>query len=260
MNDTRQITVAAVCGELDWRYRRSCSGDHYDEAVAHAYVAACVARQLAQVTAAAAAGAELVVLPEYAFGAEMFSPIPAAARRALALREGDTTLVALAGLCRSLGVTVCGSGDVDHGERGVHQTGFLIDETGRLTLQVKHPRCVPDPPDWPFDSVPMVYPTASAVVGITVCSDCTHDPYLPLEMSRLGMDVLLLPGCGFMSDKWRSFLVVRARDSQCPVVYADDGRAAIADSQGDIIACSTTAGEILHATVAIPVKKSSPDA
>src|SRR5690606_34141711 len=120
-------------------------------------------------------------------------PVTPEQRRLIALKPGGPTLKAIAELCQQKAITFCCSADVDHGEKGVRQTGILIDQTGHIHLQPKHPRYVPDPPEWPFDSKAVVYPTQAGIVGVTVCSDCTHDPYLPLDMSRMGMQILLLP-------------------------------------------------------------------
>lgn len=258
MSENRIIRVAAITGRLDWACRRSCSGEAFDAAVAARYVRAYASANLARMEQAAAAGARIVVGPEYFRGSEMFTTT-AGNHRALVEPPDGPTSRRMGEIARAHGAALCCAYDADHGGRMI-QTGILVDSAGRLAAaQAKHPRRIPAPEGWPFDTAPHVYETGIARVGITVCSDCTYDPGLPLAMGRLGMEVLLLPGCGFIGAKWRSFVIVRARDTQSVVVYADDNRAAIVDASGEIRAETDAPDAIITAEVELRPKKCSPD-
>jgi predicted amidohydrolase len=252
------LRLAAVTGGLDWSLRSSCSGDAFDGERAAAYVASYTEQALARMKAAAAAGADIVVGPEYFRGSEMFTTSDAD-RRALCEPAAGATSAALGAIAAAHGTACCCAYDINH-SGGPHQTGVLIAADGALrAVQPKHPRQVPAPADWPFDTAASTYDAGPATVGITVCSDCTYDPTLPLTMTTQGMQVLLLPGCGFAGDMWRSYVTVRARDTQCPVVYADDGRAAIADGTGRVVAETKSHTDMIIADVELRARRSSPD-
>lgn len=255
-----RIMVAAISGSLDWSLRGSCSHERFDPARAQAYVREYSALQIDRVARAVSQGARLVVGPEYFCGAEMCLRDEESLRLLAERTDGETTR-RLCELAQRHGALIGWSCNVDHGPSGVHQTGLLATPDGRLAaVQPKHPRCIPAPDGWPFDTSPRVYRTEGLTVGITICSDCTYDPLLPLRMAGMGMDVLVLPGCGFVGSLWRHFVIVRARDTQCPVVYADDGHAAILDSAGKVLAESASPGDVVMAEVPLLPRKCSPDA
>ncbi len=258
MSDHRTIRVAAVTGSLAWAYRQTCSREAFDPGVAARYVREYTGANLARMERAAADGARIVVGPEYFRGSEMFTTTPENHHALVEPPDGATSR-RMGAISRAHGAALCCSYEADHGGHVV-QTGILTDVEGRLAaVHAKHPRRIPPPDGWPFGTAARVFETGVATVGITVCSDCTYDPGLPLAMGRLGMEVLLIPGCGFIGKMWRSFVIVRARDTQSIVIYADDNRAAIVDSTGEIRAETDTADTIIAAEVELRPKKCSPD-
>lgn len=259
MNERRTLRVAAVTGNLAWEYRQTCSGATFRRATAHTYIQEYTNANLARMEAAARDGARLVVGPEYFRGSELFLTTPEN-RRLLIEPPNGPTGQRMGEIARRHGVALSCAYDMEWPARP-GQTGIVIAADGTLAAaQVKHPRCVPAPADWPFDTAPRVYDIGIARVGLTVCSDCTYNPELPLALARYGMEILLLPGCGFMRDMWRHFVVVRARDTQSVVIYADDGRAAIVNAAGIIVAETESPETIIQAEVELRPKKCSPDA
>jgi len=254
----RSVRVAAVTGSLDWAYRRTCSHERFDAEVARRSIADYTAANLDRMERACAAGARIVVGQEYFRGSELFTTTPDNRRDLVEPPDGPTSK-RLRQLSQKYDAILCASYDCDHGT-AVNQTGIVTGADGSLVaVHPKHPRAIPAPADWPFPTDPRVYPLPLATIGVLVCSDCTYDPGLPLAMAREGMEVLLLPGCGFIGDLWEHFIVVRARDTQCVVIYADDDRAAIVDATGTIVARTDKRNDVLIADVTISPKKNSPD-
>lgn len=256
--EIRRVRVAIVTGGLAWQYRQTCSKESFDLSVARRYIQEHTAAGLSLMEKAAAQGAKIIVGQEYFRGSEMFTTTDENRRQLVESPDGPTAQ-RMGGIAARYGAALCCSYDVAFDPR-VCQTGILVGPSGKVEgVHVKHPRQVPAPVDWPFHTGARIYDLGCAKAGITVCSDCTYNPGLPLALARHGMEVLLLPGCGFMGDLWRHFVVVRARDTQSVVVYADDGRGAIVDSKGRIVAETDQPGQILMAEVEILPKKSSPD-
>jgi predicted amidohydrolase len=254
----RSVRVAAVTGSLDWAYRRTYSHDRFAADVARRYIAGYTAANLDRMERACAAGARIVVGQEYFRGSELFLTTPDMRRNLVEPADGPTSR-RLRELSKQYDAILCASYDCDHGT-ALNQTGIVSGADGSLVaVHPKHPRSIPAPDGWPFPTDPRVYPLPLATVGVLVCSDCTYDPGLPLAMAREGMEVLLLPGCGFMGDLWEHFVVVRARDAQCVVIYADDDRAAIVDATGKIVARTNKRNDVLIVDVTIVPKKNSPD-
>lgn len=259
MNGHRTVRVAAVTGNLDWRHRQTCSHATFQLDTAQAYIRAYTDAQLARMDTAAQQGARLIVGPEYFRGSELFATTPENRRRLIEPPDGPTAR-RMGAVARRHAAALCCAYDMDWPAQP-NQTGLLLAPDGSVAAaQVKHPRCVPAPPDWPFNTGPRVYDIGLARVGLTVCSDCTYNPELPLALARYGMEILLVAGCGFMGALWRHFVVVRARDTQSVVVYADDGRAAIVNADGNILAETERPEAVIQADVELRPKKSSPDA
>ena len=252
---SRKIRLAAISGNLSWDYRKTCSKETFDEAVAVRYIREYTDRMLALMEKAARAGAQLVLSPEYFRGSEMFTTSEENRRKLIEPAGGPTT-ERMRSLSREHGVALCATFDVDHGQH-MHETAVMTGTDGAVVaVQPKHPRRVPAPRDWPFNTGVRIYDLGFASIGITICSDCTYDPELPLAMGRAGMEVLLLPGAGFSG---MHVVRVRARDTQSVAVYADDGRAAIVDSEGEDIAETGTREDVIIADAEILPKKCSPD-
>ncbi|MDA0842044.1 MAG: carbon-nitrogen hydrolase family protein [Planctomycetota bacterium] len=253
----RTMRLAAVTGNLDWSLRTTCSGDKFNLDRALAYIADYTNDALARMEEAAR-DADIVVGQEYFRGSEMFTTTQEN-RSALVESPDGPTSKRLGDISSKHKATLCCSYDADIAGH-VNQTGIMTGPDGSLmAVHSKHPRRVPAPSDWPFNTGPRVYDVGAAKVGIAVCSDCTYDPSLPLRLASNGMEVMLLPGCGFAGDMWRAFLIVRARDTQCPVIYADDHRAAIADGTGKIVAETGKLKDIIMADVPLLPRRSSPD-
>ena len=251
----RRIRLAAISGDLAWGFRKTCSMARFDFDLATAYIEEYTNRLFSLMENAAQGGAQIILTPEYSRGSEAFTTSPENRRRLIEPADGPTS-DRMRALSRRYGMTLCAAFDLDHGEH-MHETAVMTGATGDIiAVQPKHPRQAPAPPDWPFNTGVRIYDTGSALVGITICSDCTYDPELPLAMARAGMEVMLLPACGFSG---MDFVRVRARDTQCIVVYADDKYAAIVDSEGTVLTETDKAGEIVTADAAILPKKCSPD-
>ena len=255
----RKVRVAAVTGGgLAWQYRQTCSKESFDLAVAQRYIREYTAAGLVLMEKAASQGAKIIVGQEYFRGSEMFTTTDENRRQLVEPPEGPTTQ-RMGVIAARYGAALCCSYDIALDSQ-MCQTGILVGPSGKVdAAQAKHPRRVPAPANWPFNTGVRIYDLGCAKVGITVCSDCTYNPELPLAMARHGMEVLLLPGCGFVGNLGRHFIVVRARDTQSVVIYADDNRGAIVDSKGQILVETDQPGQILMADVEILPKKSSPD-
>jgi len=143
--------------------------------------------------------------------------------------------------------------DMRHGEHYV-ETGVITAPDGAPRIQIKNTALADDSP------LPRGYELCDLAIGRTglfTCSDLTTYPEDPIALAKAGMQIVLVPGCGFAGPLWKDFLCVRAADLSCVMVYADGGRAAIVDRKGLVIAESHTPETILMADVDVQARQPS---
>ncbi len=244
---SKKIRLAAVTASLDWKYRQTCSQEHFDLAVASAYIEAHVQHMLALMRRAAEDGADLVLGPEYFRGSELFNTTDCQ-RQMLAEPVGGETVQRLQSLSKEHGVYLAAAFNVAH-EGFIAQTGVITGRQGELVgTHIKHNSL---PKDRGLEKGQELYALDIGNTGILICSDLTEDPRVPLLMARSGMNLLLVPGCGFAGKLWKEFLVVRAYDTGCVLVYADEKQAAIIGRKGETLAETREPDAIIQADVEI---------
>lgn len=194
--------------------------------------------------AAVAAGAELVVLPEYAaafdprgVGAELAEPLDGPFVAALAEAGGGATVVA--GLVTP-GATGRGVNTVvavaDGGVVGTYRKVHLYDAFG----QRESDRLEPGDPG----AEPLVVPVAGFGVGVVTCYDLRF-PESARRCVDAGADVLVVPAAWaagpHKADHWLTLLRARAIENTCYVVGAPmqgrgvAGLPVVVDPLGDVI-------------------------
>ena len=183
------------------------------------------AHAVAAVRAAAADGADLVVLPEYAAA---FDPRGVGAEHAESLDTGF--VLALRQVAAETGVAVVAGTAVPEGERAANVV-VAVDATGALvgTYRKVHlydafghresDRLVAGDPAAP----PLVVPVAGLVVGILTCYDLRF-PEVARRLVDAGAEVIAVPAAWAAGpakeDHWETLLRARAIESTCAVVGA----------------------------------------
>ncbi len=242
------VKLAAITAELDWSFRTTCSHDRFDLATARAYIADRTARSLRLMEQAAEQGADLVLGPEYFAGSELFMRGKSVCRELVEPLDGPT-VTALRALSARRGVHLAASLNLLHGGH-VIQTAVLTGRDGSLAgVHLKHNSL---PGDGPFKPGHEIFDLAIGKTGMLICSDCGDSPLPALEMGRQGVQLLLVPGVGFAGDLWREFILVRASDQRCTVVYADNSRALIADPRGRVLAETRQGDSLILAETTLP--------
>jgi len=236
---------AAVTARLDWRYRHTCSGDHYDLEEAERVVRAHLAGNLERMEEAARQGARLILGPEY-FGATELFTVSRQERRALLARVNPLIIDGLKALARKRGVWLGAALMMDHSGETV-ETGVLVDPDGEtVRVQLKNKSLSGDSE---LERGFQLFSMGDLKVGLFTCADATDFPRECLELARRGMHVMLIPGCGFAGEDWFHFLKVRSQDLGCVVVYADESRAAILDPSGRVRARTDAPDAVIVAEV-----------
>jgi len=242
----RKMSIACVTSGLDWSHRQRTSNEDYDSGRAIEYVKEHVASTLARAEAARA-GADIILCPEYFAGTELFTTGSASRRKLLAdtwpeilrLLKGEAALHNTALAC---------SLDLDHGDLMV-QTGIIVTPDGLVSTQIKNTALPPGNSRAPGYSLLNVH---GIKTGVFTCSDLTSFPEDPIALARQGMELVLVPGCGFANTYWCDYLRVRALDLGCVVAYADSDRAAIVDCQGCFHARTEVADTWILAQLEVP--------
>lgn len=245
------MKLAAVTLALDWSYRTTCSGDRFDMRVARGYVDSHVAKGIELLDRAGELGADVALAPEYFRGSELFTTTNDN-RHALiedtphagARFPAESTAAKLSVVAVKRRMYVAAAYDARHG-RHAAQTGVLFDRNGvSLGFHVKHNAITPGmaPPAlplWRLDVAP---------AGMLICADC-EVPMNAVDLARRGMKLMLLPGCGFMGKFWEQFVIVRALEHKCAVLYTDENRAMIVNAKGEILARTDRADDVIVAEV-----------
>ncbi len=224
--------MAAVTARLDWQYRHTCSGNEYDPQEAERVVRAHLAGSLERMEQAARQGARLILGPEY-FGATELFTVSLEEKRALLGQVNPLILESLRTLASRRRVWLSAALAIDQGGEVV-ETGVLVSPDGvSVHMQLKN-KGIPNVSKLGrgFE----LFSVDGWQVGIFTCADATDFLDESLELARRGMQVMLVPGCGFAGDDWFPFLQRRSRELGCTVVYADESRAAIFDSSGALMA------------------------
>lgn len=239
----KTLRLGAITADLDWAYRGTCSGERFDLALARSYIQVHVDRSLRFMALAASRGARLVLGPEYFRGSELFTCTLEQTRQITDPADAGTTRQ-LAGLAKQCGAHLAAAFDARHGDN-LGQTGVLLGPDGSLIgTHVKQGTVRPG-------AIPRgleLWDTPLGRVGIAICADA-EKPADMLDMAGRGMTLLLLPGCGFMGKHWREFVIVRAIDLKCVVVYSDETRAMIVSPRGEVVAETQRPNDVIVADV-----------
>ena len=252
MSDSPQrVRIAAITPTLDWSHRHTTSNERFDLAVARDYVEKRVRDSLRLMDEAAALGAQLVLAPEYFRGSELF--ITSAENKAGFVETADgPTVRQMRELSSRRGVYLAAAMDMRHGDAFV-ETGVVTGPQGELVgMQIKNTAL---PEDSPLPRGYTLFDLAIGKTGMFTCSDLTTHPEDPIALAKAGMQVVLVPGCGFAGELWRSYLTVRAADLSCVVVHADGARAAIVDRKGIVLAEGHAPDAVTFADVVIEPKE-----
>ncbi|MDP6117774.1 MAG: carbon-nitrogen hydrolase family protein [Planctomycetota bacterium] len=228
----RIVRLAAITHELRWEYRTTCSNESFNLETATAYIEHRTKRGLELMSAAAKAGAELVLGPEYFCGSEAFMTT-GEVKAQLAGSDGQP---ALQDLCHHASSHQCAlSASWNSSINGhVVQAGFLVDGRGELAgRHIKHNSIRPGSD---IEKKLDVFDLDIARTGMLICADVTDDPQNAAAMASNGMELLLVPGVGFSGQNWRHMIISRAIDIGCPIVYSDTGRALIVSADGKVAA------------------------
>lgn len=247
------LPVAAVTGAPDWSLRQSASRERFRLPSAIEYVHTQTDRHVELMGGAAAAGALIVVGPEYFTGCEMFLTTPDHQFRLAEAPDGRAVRKLKALACDS-GAVLIASMSMRHGSR-VLQTGIVLIPGNEEPILQPKISCLPlgDPLDSGF----RIGELCGVKTGVFVCSDLTDCLEDQIAMAKAGMQLIALPGCGFAGDNWRQFLVARSIDLACGVIYADNGRGAIVDRRGRFLAETDRGGDVLAADLDLPPKPPS---
>ena len=252
MSQMATARIAAVTAQLDWSHRQRTSNENFDLDIARQYIEARVEQSLALMERAAATGAGLVLGPEYFTGSELFTT-PEQERPQFVETVDGPVVEAMKALAKRRGVYLACAMEMFH-DAGRAETGILVGRRGEVVgVQVKNTSV---PEDSPLRTGYELFHLDIARTGIFTCSDCTTYPEDPIALAKQGMELMLVPGCGFAGEHWMHFLKARSIDLGCAVVYADGGRAAILNYRGETLAQLQGTDQMIVADV--PIRKREP--
>jgi len=246
------VRVAIVTAQHDWSHRSRTSGANFDMHVARDYVASNVEHMLELMNKGADLGATIILGPEYFTGCEMFTTTR---ENQFELTETTTgsTAQKLCALSKARGVHLAAAYNMRHGDT-IAQTGIVTTPEGTtLGIQVKNTSVAEN---HPLAAGYQLMQTPLAKLAMFTCSDCTTYPEDPIALAKQGMELMLLPGCGFAGPNWMHFLKVRSIDLNCPIVYTDGSRGAILDRKGTVLIETHVGMNVVVADV--PVVKRQP--
>lgn len=254
------MRLAAITLGLDWSFRQTCSQEKLDLDVARRYIAGHIEQGLALLDRAGQAGADLALMPEYFRGSELFLGDPAKQRELAEPIDGPTArligrvcakhrMFAAASYYAHTDAPVnLNSPIMPRPAPGLAETGLLVGRDGAFLGH--HTKLSRDADQLPAPSERLtLWPLDIGVVGMLICSDAEH-PHHAINQAQRGMKILLIPGCGFMGKFYESFVLVRALETKCTVVYADEDRAMIVSGQGEVLARTNRRDELIVAEVA----------
>lgn len=250
MQTKENLKVAAVTGKLDWSQRVECSHERYDPVRARQIIATHVEGNLRRMRDAVRGGARLIVGQEYFTAVELFNIAPPE-KETLLTEVNPPVLRALRQLAGEHAVWLACAFMVAHPE-GVVETGVLAHPDGEtISMQIKNTAiaCAA-----PLPRGYRLFDIGFARAGLFTCSDCTSYPEDCLALAKDGMQIMLLPGCGFSGADWFHYLKVRSQDLGCVIIYADEHRAAIVDAYGRVAARTDRADDMISAKVMIEPK------
>ena len=247
----KRVRLAAITPTLDWSHRQRTSNERFDLTAAREYIESHLRLCFRLMAEAAVMGADLVLGPEYFRGSELFTTTPENQRLIVETAEGPT-VQRMRELSKKRGVCLAAAMAMLH-DGGIAETGVLTGRKGELAgIQVKNTSV---PEDSPLRCGYKLFDLDIGKVGIFTCSDLTNYPEDTIPLAKAGMQIVLVPGCGFAGHHWKSYLTVRALDLSCVVVHADGGRASIVNSRGEVLAETNTNEAIIYANVVIEPKE-----
>jgi len=227
-----------------------------------------VARAIAGVRDAAAAGARLIVLPErFAYPAEG-APFRASAERI----PGELTQ-ALSALARELGIVLVAGSMLERvpGKRKFYNTSLVFDEGGEVIaryrkihlfrIRAKATGVISETRRISAGDREVIADTSLGRVGLSICYDLRF-PEMYRALARGGAEVVTVPSAFTrMTGRahWRVLLRARAIENQCYVVAAGQcgtvsghafyGHSAIIDPWGRVLAEAGARPAMITATI-----------
>ncbi len=211
----------------------------------------------ARVAEAASAGAELLVLPEYASMDAVPAPLPSlAAELDAGCAQHDAVLAAMRRAAAHHGVWLLGGSlPVRRADGGVNNHAPLVAPDGRVAFQDKHRTTRFEAELWGISpgAPPAVFDTPWGRLGVCVCYDIEH-PALPRAAAEAGAWLILVPAdtdtlAGF--NRVRLAARAAAMANQCYV--------AVATTVGDAPWLAALDANRGHAAVFGPVDRGFPD-
>ena len=179
---------------------------------------------------AAAAGAKLLVFPEY-FSMELPSLFPAEIYGSLSAQLGSMQAVLpdfiqlFAGLAQKHRVTICAGSFPVRVENGTyHNRSYLFHSDGRCEYQEKVQMTRFENEQWLIEggNDVRVFDTELGKIGIAICYD-SEFPLIARRMVELGANIILVPSCtDTLAGYWRVRIGCQARalENQCYVVHS----------------------------------------
>jgi predicted amidohydrolase len=231
-------------GLLQWKIARSHG------------IPAWAGRLEAEVATAARAGAQLLVMPEYAPLECAAGDTPdLAAELAFAVAHAEAAVAAAAAIARIHEVWLLPGTLPFHANGTIHNRAPLIDPAGRVAYQDKHVMTRFEAESWNISpgAPPAVFETPWGRIGIAICFDLEF-PTLVRAQVEAGAWLILAPSCtdtiaGF--NRVRIAAAARAMENQCFV--------AIAPTVGNAPWCGTLDENRGHAAVFGPVDRGFPE-
>ena len=179
---------------------------------------------------AAAAGAKLLVFPEYfsmelasLFAKEIYGSLSAQLVSMQSLLPDFIEL--FAGLAQKNGVTICAGSFPERVENGAyHNRSYLFHPDGRREHQEKLQMTRFENEQWLIEAGNdvRVFDTELGRIGIAICYDAEF-PLIARRMVEMGANVILVPSCtDTLAGYWRVRIGCQARalENQCYVVQA----------------------------------------
>ncbi len=178
-----------------------------------------------RIATAAAAGAELLVLPEYAAMDAIGGPYPTVAEElAAACNQHDFVLRAMSGMAAQHNVWLLGGSLPLRRDGTVINHAPLIAPDGRIAWQDKHRLTRFEAEQWGLSpgAAPGVFDTPWGRIGVCICYDSEFPPLARAQV-QAGAWLLLVPACtdtpaGF--NRVRLSAQARAVENQCFVAVA----------------------------------------
>ena len=251
-----KLTVGVISGNLDWSHRQKTSNANFNLAQANTYIRKHVDHNLELMMKAAQGGASLVVGPEYFTGSELFTTSLEQKKLFVDRPDRSYAIERLQEIAAENGAYLACAMHMFHDNELVETGVFVHPDSKTVEFQLKNTAMSAE------SRLPAGYRLfefGKVKSGLLTCSDFDTYPEDYIDLAKRGMQLVMLPGCGFNGEKWLHYLIVRATDLSCPILYADDKHAAIVNIDGTIVSLTEKENQSLTGEVELiekePVKK-----